>query len=57
MIIVLGSEKLSLVEVEAFLAASGSVGFAGGSRAQIYRWSEALLCHHQCWRLGRRAKG
>jgi hypothetical protein len=35
MIIVLGSEKLSLVELEAFLAASGGVGFAGDSRTEI----------------------
>ena len=57
MIIVLGSEKLSLVEVEAFLNASVGVGFAGSSRAEIYRWSEALLCHHEYWTLKRRARG
>jgi transposase InsO family protein len=57
MIIVLGSEQLSLVEVEAFLAVSASVGFAGGSQAEIYRWSEALLCHQEYWTHTRRAKG
>jgi transposase InsO family protein len=57
MIIVLGSEKLSLVEMEAFLSASESVGFAGDSRAEIYRWSEALLCHQEYWSQQRRAKG
>jgi transposase InsO family protein len=57
MIIVLGSEKLSLVEVEAFLDASESVGFAGGSRAEVYRWSEALLCRQEYWTLTRGAKG
>jgi hypothetical protein len=57
MIIVLGSEKLSLVEMEAFLSASESVGFAGGSRAAVYRWSESLLCHHDYWTQKRQAKG
>src|SRR5580700_6047240 len=57
MIIVLGSEKLSLVELEAFLAASGGVGFAGDSRTEIYRWSEALLCHQEYWTQKRPAKG
>ena len=57
MILVLGSERLSLVEVEAFLSASESVAFAGESRAQIYRWCEALLCYHEYGMLKRRAKG
>jgi len=57
MIRVLGSERLSLVEVEAFLAASESVGFAGEGRAAIYRWCEALLCHHEYGTQKRRARG
>jgi len=57
MIIVLGSEKLSLVEMEAFLSASESVGFSGESRAAIYRWTESLLCHHEYGTQKRRAKG
>jgi hypothetical protein len=57
MIIVVGSEQLSLVEVEAFLNASERVGFSGGSRTEMYRWSEALLCHHEYATLKRRAKG
>lgn len=57
MIIVLGSEKLSLVEMEAFLSASTSVVFAGGSRAEVYRWSESLLCHQEYGTQKRRAKG
>jgi transposase InsO family protein len=57
MIIVIGSEKLSLVEVEAFLLASERVEFTGGSRTELYRWSEALLCHHEYWTQKRRAKG
>jgi len=44
---VLGAEKLSLVEIEAFLAASESVRFAGCSRTEISSWVERLLCHHE----------
>ncbi len=51
----LGSESLSLVEAEAFLAAAGSVGFAGEGRAEIYRWAERLLCHHEYGTQKRRA--
>ena len=36
MIGVLGAEKLSLVEIEAFLAASESVRFVGCGRTEIY---------------------
>jgi len=57
MIIVLGSEKLSLVEMEAFLLASESVGFSGASRQGIYRWAERLLCYQEYWTQKRRAKG
>jgi transposase InsO family protein len=57
MIIVLGSEKLSLVEMEAFLSASESVGFSGASRQEIYRWAERLLCHQEYWTQKRRTKG
>jgi hypothetical protein len=47
MISVLGAEKLSLTEIEAFLAASECVRFAGCSRTEIYGWVERLLCHHE----------
>ena len=47
MISVLGAEKLSLVEIEAFPAASESVRFAGCGRMEIYGWVERLLCHHE----------
>jgi hypothetical protein len=46
MISVLGAEKLSLAEIEAFLAASESMRFAGCGRAEIYNPVERLLCHH-----------
>jgi len=57
MISVLGAEKLSLVEIEAFLQASESVRFAGCGRAELYGWVERLLCHHEYPRQTRRAKG
>src|ERR1017187_8135690 len=61
MISVLGAEKLSLVEIEAFLAASESVRFAGPrglpGRTEIYGWVERLLCHHEYPLQGRRSKG
>jgi hypothetical protein len=57
MISVLGAEKLSLVEIEAFLAASESVRFVGCGRTEIYGWVERLLCHHQYPLQGRLTKG
>jgi hypothetical protein len=57
MISVLGAEKLSLVEIEAFVAASDGVRFVGSSRVELYKWVERLLCHHQYPLQGRRSKG
>jgi len=57
MISVLGAEKLSLVEIEAFLAASDSVRFVGSSREELYKWVERVLCHHEYVLQKRRAKG
>src|ERR1017187_3623896 len=57
MISVLGAEKLSLVEIEAFLSASESVRFVRCGRTEIYGWVERLLCHHQYPLQKRRAKG
>jgi hypothetical protein len=57
MISVLGAEKLSLVEIEAFLAASESVRFVGSSRAGLYKWVERLLVAHEYRLQKRRAKG
>jgi hypothetical protein len=53
----LGAEKLSLVEIEAFLSASDSVRFVGSSRVELYKWVERLLCHHEYPLQGRRSKG
>jgi len=57
MIMVIGSERLSLIEMEAFLGASESVGFTGESRAATYRWAESLLCQQEYGGRRRRAKG
>jgi hypothetical protein len=57
MISVLGAEKLSLVEIEAFLSASEGVRFMGCGRTEIYGWVERLLCYHEYPLQKRRAKG
>ena len=57
MISVLGVKKLSLVEIEAFLAASERVRFAGCGRSEICGWVERLLCHHEYPLRKWRAKG
>jgi hypothetical protein len=54
---VFGAEKSSLVEIEAFFAASASARFTGCGRMEIYSWVERLLCHHECPLQRRRAKG
>ena len=53
----LGSERLSLLEIEAFLAASGCVRFEGNSRTEIYKWVEGLLCVHEYALQTRRSRG
>ena len=53
----LGAEKLSLVEIEAFLSASESVRFVGSSRLELYKWVERLLYEHKYRLQKRRAKG
>lgn len=57
MISVLGAEKLSLVEIEAFLGASESVRFAGCGRTELYKWVEGLLLHHEYPLQKRQGKG
>jgi transposase InsO family protein len=54
---VLGTEELSLLEVEAFLLASESVRFAGRSRTEVYGWVERLLCRHEYPTQSRRTRG
>ena len=54
---VLGSELLSVVEIEAFLGASEGVRFEGNSRAEVYGWVERLLCRHEYAVQTRRIRG
>ena len=57
MISVFEGEKLSLVEIEAFLAALKSLSLAGCGRAEICGWGlEGLLCHQENPLQGRRTK-
>ncbi len=39
-------ERLSLEQIEAFLAGSESIAFRAESRAARYRLFEAVLCKH-----------
>ena len=57
MISVLEAEKLSVVEIEAFLRASESVRFAGQGRTEVYSWVQRLLVQQEYGGQGRRAKG
>ena len=57
MISVLEAEKLTVVEIEAFLGASESVRFAGQDRTEIYGWVQRLLGQQEYPGQGRRAKG
>jgi transposase InsO family protein len=51
------SEAISLEQIEAFLAASGQVRFAGHGRKEVYCWVEKTLVRHQYPSLERRGKG
>lgn len=57
MISVHETEKLSLQQIEKFLAAAEEVRFEGGERKAIYGWIEQLLCLQEYLRQGRRARG
>ena len=57
MISVLEAEKLSVVEIEAFLLASESVRFVGQGRTEVYSWVQRLLVQQEYGGQGRRAKG
>lgn len=57
MISVHETEKLSLQQIEKFLAAAKEVRFEGSERKQVYGWIERLLCQQEYMRQGRRARG
>ena len=51
------SEKLNLVQIEAFLRASDELRFEGQTRQQVYGWIEQVLCQQQYARQGRAGRG
>ena len=51
------AEKLSLEQIEAFLNASEAMRFEGETRAQIYRWVEAVLVRQEYAQQSRQARG
>src|SRR5215469_10347290 len=57
MISVHETEKLSLQQIERFLAAAKEVRFEASERKEIYSWIERLLCQQEYMRQGRRARG
>src|SRR5208337_137527 len=51
------SEAMSLEQIQAFLAGSGGVRFAGQRREEVYGWVEQTLVRHQYASLDRPGKG
>jgi transposase InsO family protein len=51
------TEATSLEQIQAFLAGSGEVRFAGQRREEVYGWVEATLVRHQYASLNRAGKG
>jgi hypothetical protein len=57
MISVHETEKLSLQQIEKFLAVAKEVRFEASERKEVYGWIERLLCQQEYPRQGRRARG
>jgi transposase InsO family protein len=51
------SEAMSLEQIQAFVAGSGGVRFAGQRREEVYGWVEQTLVRHQYGNLERAGKG
>jgi len=51
------AEKLSLKQIEAFLASSEGIRFAGEKPNQVYGWIEGVLRHQQYAKQGRGPRG
>jgi transposase InsO family protein len=51
------AETLSLDQIQAFLSASEGIRFAGEQRAQVYGWTERVLCQQQYSQQGRAVRG
>jgi transposase InsO family protein len=50
-------ERLSLEQIQAFLAGSEEVGFKAASQKELYEWTERMLCSQEYAGLGRNGKG
>ena len=57
MISVHETEKLSLQQIEKFLAAAKEVRFEASERKEVYGWIERLLCQQEYTRQGRQERG
>ena len=57
MISVHEAEKLSLKQIERFLAAAKQVRFEAKQRKEVYGWIERLLCEQEYTRQGRQERG
>jgi hypothetical protein len=51
------SEARSLEQIQAFLAGSAPVQFAGQGRDEVYAWAEKTLVRHEYASLGKAEKG
>ena|SRR5579871_364 len=51
------SKASSLEQIQAFLAGSAPVQFAGQGREEVYAWAESTLVRHEYARLGKAGKG
>ena len=51
------SEASSLEQIQAFLAGSAPVQFAGQKRVEVYAWTEKTLVRHEYAGLGKAEKG
>ena len=51
------TDATSLEQIEAFLAGSGDMRFAGQRREEVYGWTERTLVRHRYTALNRREKG
>jgi hypothetical protein len=50
------AEKLSLVQIQAFLSASETIRFEGETQAQIYHWIEQVLGRQEYRQQSRHAR-
>jgi len=51
------AERLSLEQIRAFLAASDEVGFQGRNQAEVYGWTNQVLCQQRYQELKRSGRG